>query len=80
MRATDMRLLLAVGDYVYGFCNGWFGRDFFDKGRVEAVGRDWVVVREDDGGPVFASCYDSMPDVADVLRWKDPDSLEEEDE
>lgn len=33
---------------MYGFCAGFFGRDARGDKRVEAVGWDWVVVREDD--------------------------------
>lgn len=45
---------LQVGDTLYGFCEGYFGRDSYSEKTVEAVGRDWVVAREEGGGPVFA--------------------------
>lgn len=41
---------LEVGDVLYGFCGGWFGRDSYDDKRVEARGRDWVVCRTEGGG------------------------------
>lgn len=44
---------LRIGDKIYGYCEGIFGRDSLRDKRVEAIGTDWVVVREDDGGPNF---------------------------
>lgn len=37
---------LRVGQVLYGYCNGKFGRDSYGDKRVEAIGADWVVVRE----------------------------------
>lgn len=47
---------LKIGQMVYGFCGGIFGREFNSYGdkRVEAVGFDWVVLRDEDGGIHFA--------------------------
>jgi len=46
---------LAVGDVVgsdydghAGFCGGMFGRDSYGPKTVLAIGRDWVVAREQD--------------------------------
>jgi hypothetical protein len=39
---------LQVGQTLYGFCGGYFGRDSYHDKRVEAVGADWVVVRRAD--------------------------------
>lgn len=40
-----------IGTLLNGYCNGFFGRDSYGEKRVEGVGADWVVVREDDGKP-----------------------------
>ena len=40
---------LAVGDVIHGFANGAFGRDSYDCKKIEAVGRDWIVCRDDEG-------------------------------
>lgn len=37
---------LKVGDVLYGFCQGEFGRDSYGDKTVEAIGSDWVLVRE----------------------------------
>ncbi len=51
------RKTLRVGDLLYGFCGGAFGRDSYDDKRVEAIGTDWVVARRpvDTGEPEFCA-------------------------
>jgi hypothetical protein len=44
-----------VGMILYGYCNGYFSCDSYEPRRIEALGADWVVVRERDGRPSFAS-------------------------
>jgi len=39
---------LRVGQILYGYCGGYFGRDSYQNKRVEAIGFDWVVAREVD--------------------------------
>lgn len=36
---------MRVGDLLDGYCGGYFGRDRYDAKRVEALGGDWVLVR-----------------------------------
>lgn len=51
--------MLPIGIQLFGFCGGWFGHDAYNTKRVEAVGVDWVVAREVEGGAVhFASGED----------------------
>ncbi len=50
---------LMVGQMLYGYCAGYFGRDSYCDKRVEAVGADWVVVRCEDGSPNFAYTGDN---------------------
>jgi hypothetical protein len=38
-----------LGDIIHGFCGGAFGRDSYNCRRVEAVGADWVVTRNERG-------------------------------
>jgi hypothetical protein len=46
--------MLRVGDVLFGDCSGHFGESYCDK-RIEALGRDWIVAREQDTGKlVFA--------------------------
>lgn len=45
---------IAVGDMVHGHLGGWLGRDWYGCARIEALGADWVVVR-DEAGKAFAT-------------------------
>lgn len=40
---------LRVGAMLYGFCNGFFGRDSHEDKRVESFGDDWILARDDMG-------------------------------
>ena len=44
-----------VGERIHGFAGGAFGRDSYACRTVEAVGPDWVVTRNEQGEPEFAS-------------------------
>lgn len=48
---------LRVGDMLYGFCGGFFGRDSYDDKRIEGIGSDWVVARESSGNAVFGRIH-----------------------
>jgi hypothetical protein len=61
---------LRVGDVLYGFCGGAFGRDSYGTKRVEAIGADWVVAREDDGGPLMCP-----GDPERLTEYRDPPDL-----
>jgi len=50
---------LRVGDKLYGYCGGEFGRDSYNTKTVEAIGADWVVAREDNNQIVF---YEGPPE------------------
>ena len=54
-KQKPMHTTLPIGTMLYGYCGGHFGRDSYSDKRVEAVGVDWVVVRQEDGAPDFAS-------------------------
>jgi len=45
-----------IGKVIYGFCNGYFGRDDYETKRIEAEGADWIVARplDDPATPRFA--------------------------
>lgn len=46
---------LAVGDKIHGYCGGYFGRDHYDCGTVEAVSHDWMVARSAKNGSAFSA-------------------------
>ncbi len=53
--------LFEIGEKLYGFCNGYFGRDSYEDKTVEAFGKDWVVCRTDDGEVCFATFDEARP-------------------
>lgn len=50
-----------VGEILYGFCNGYFGRDSYENKHVESFGKDWVVCRDKDGIIHFAVFDETKP-------------------
>lgn len=61
--------ILRVGDLLFGYCGGAFGRDSYEDKRVETMGTDWVVCRDGAGRTHFA---DSCPE--DLTRYLIPDT------
>jgi hypothetical protein len=60
---------LLVGAVLHGFCGGYFGRDHYNCCRVEAVGVDWVVVRNLEGqGIDFAIGRDIHDNLAEYRK------------
>lgn len=59
-----------VGDTLYGFCNGYFGRDSYGNKRVVAKGNErgvnWIVAYDEwEGHLSFGSGFDDE----DIERW-----------
>jgi hypothetical protein len=51
---------LARGDVLHGYASGVFVRDHYDCCRIEAVGPDWIVARDEDGALSFACGTESL--------------------
>ncbi len=60
---------ITVGATLYGFCNGYFGRDSYGPKRIIAKGREdgvrWVVVKNERGGIQCASGFSKE----DIQMW-----------
>ncbi|MFI8671965.1 hypothetical protein ACIGIJ_19100 [Bacillus paranthracis] len=59
-----------VGIKIYGFCNGYFGRDDYDDKVIIASGNDWIVGVDNQGINCFASFRgeeDSMEEL--IGKW-----------
>lgn len=63
---------LLVGQQLYGYCGGYFGRDSYGDKRIEAVGSDWVVVRTEAGFPDFACDEDIHSMLAEYTELESP--------
>lgn len=79
----DMNDLFNVGDIIYGFCNGYFGRDDYNTKRVVLINKDYVLfeyVKEDwcDEYKPFEAVVlnrcefedSSSTTKEDVMKWK----------
>ena len=42
-----------LGMMLYGYCQGYFGRDGYDDKRIEVVAYDYIVVRTDAGTDIL---------------------------
>lgn len=63
--------MIAVGQVLNSYCQGYFGRDFFG-GRVEAVGWDWIVARSRRGYPAIAYLEGGIAAHADeIAKWNE---------
>jgi hypothetical protein len=60
--------LLEVGATLYGYCGGYFGRDSHEDKKIEALGSDWIVCRDDEGGVHVAVFKDRDTMLACLLE------------
>lgn len=80
MPEADPARPLAVGDIIHGFANGAFGRDSYDCRKIEAVGPDWIVTRDENGDVEFAAgrrtlelCQANREPIIRTDGWDDRD-------
>lgn len=65
---------LRVGDTLYGYCGGAFGRDSYEDKTVLHIGHDYVVVRSD----ILRGAYPNYtPDTETAVYQGDPNDLVE---
>jgi hypothetical protein len=60
---------IKVGMVLYGYCNGYFGRENYEDKIVEGFGRDWIVARDINGGACFASFSSTYHMVKCIDNW-----------
>jgi len=66
-----------VGRIIYGYCNGFFGRDSYNNKRIEAEGIDWVVARaiDEDASPEFAEFSSTSDKQKYIEDWSKDTSV-----
>jgi hypothetical protein len=65
--------VIPIGTILYGYCGGYFGRDSYEAKRVEAIGVDWIVVRNRDGDTRFANDRDIDGSVhTELAQYTEP--------
>lgn len=71
-------MILPIGTILYGYCGGAFGRDSYEAKRVEAIGMDWIVVRNKDGDTRFADDSDVEDSIhAKLAEYTEPQEGDE---
>lgn len=60
---------LRIGDVLHGYCGGAFGRDHYACSRVEAIGSDFVVVREVE--TAYRGVWFSVGDPDSLAEYRD---------
>lgn len=75
--------MICVGMPLYGYCEGYFGRDSYATKRIEAFGVDWIVARElegaDEGRPQFAT-FKTLQEMLDFVMKHSSDEVRREQE
>jgi hypothetical protein len=76
VKQSTSRRPLAIGDHIHGYCGGYFGRDHYKCGVVEAIGPDWVVFRtvlnwREDRGAYAATGPNVLIDLAEYRNNKE---------
>ena len=66
-----MLQLFKVGDTIYGFCNGYFGRMDYDTKICVLVTPKYAVFEYKNGSATVLNYREGMED--DVEAWKNPD-------
>lgn len=62
-----------VGVKIFGFCNGYFGRDSYDDKMIIANGENWIVTKNDREQTEFASFDDTNEMKQMIGRWQTED-------
>ena len=59
---------------LYGYCNGYFGRDGYDDKRIEVVAYDYIVVRTNS----YVDILNTSEWNGDILKkWTEEDECDD---
>jgi len=58
---------LQIGMTLHGFCGGAFGRDSYATKRIEALGPDWIIARDNEGN-VHIAIFDNQAHMESFVR------------
>jgi hypothetical protein len=73
--------MICVGLPLYGYCEGYFGRDSYGAKRIEAFGVDWIVARELDGvyeGQPFFAEFKTHEEMLEFAKKHSSDEVRRE--
>jgi hypothetical protein len=61
---------LFVGTEIFGFCNGFFGRDSYDDKIIIANGEDWIVTKDAKDIKEFAT-FENIDEMCQMInQWR----------
>jgi hypothetical protein len=66
-----------VGIKIFGYCNGYFGRDSYDDKIIIASGEDWIVAKSEEGLNEFASFDNPTEMWEQIEKWRIEEDNEE---
>jgi hypothetical protein len=73
---SQTQMMSLVGVTLYGYCGGKFGKFEYGEKVIEAIGRDWIVVRLGGGSPELAD-FSSFEELLSFIKEF---SVEQEDD
>lgn len=73
-----MYLYNYVGRKLYGYCNGYFGRDSYEDKRIVYAGLNYIIVEHEDDNntPGLAYFYEESREQVEKLlkEWMNPEN------
>jgi hypothetical protein len=67
--------LFKPGDVIYGYCNGYFGRDSYETKTCVIVTRHYAVFEYEDGrGTLLDLCESLTPEL--VAKWREQETYD----
>ncbi len=66
----NMLQLFSPGDIIYGYCNGYFGRDDYEDKTCVVVTRKYAVFEYEDGSASVLNLRENF-DSKMIQEWKD---------
>lgn len=59
-----------LGRTIYGYCNGFFGRDSYEDKIIIAEGNTWILVRSKDSEYVMVANFENSAEKDEyVANW-----------
>ncbi|MDF2534215.1 MAG: hypothetical protein K0R18_372 [Bacillales bacterium] len=69
--------MLKTGMKLYGFCEGYFGRDSYGDKIIEGIGMDWIVAREEGATFVVIAQFENKAERNECAeKWSEPQEEE----
>lgn len=67
----NMHDLFKIGDEIYGYCDGWFGREDYKDKKCVYITKHYAIFEYDDGSATILNYGDQL-ELYYSAEWKDP--------